>query len=246
MNDTVWIIGASHGIGAALARHPGLQRHRRVLSGRSGDALEALASATGAVALPLDVADGEAVAVAAKQVFGDAPGRVRVWNLAATYHPAPLRDMDPAQARQMLDVNLLGTLNMVHATLPLFRQYGSGQLALCGSVAGYRGLPNGQPYSCTKAAVISLCESLKAEEPWLDVRVINPGFVKTRMTDMNPFPMPFLQTPEQAADAIVKGLLHRRGFEVHFPWQLTLGLKLLRLLPNAVFLKVAGRLAERR
>ncbi len=116
-----------------------------------------------------------------------------------------------------------------------------GQLALCGSVAGYIGLPKGQIYSATKAAVISLTESLRVERKDRDIRLISPGFVKTPMTAMNDFDMPAVISPEAAADAILRGL-DRSGFEIHFPRRLTYALKLLRLLPYRASLALTARL----
>jgi len=158
--------------------------------------------------------------------------------MAALYDPSPLSKMDIATTRKMVDVNLMGMFNVVHAVLPLLTKQGFGQLALCGSVAGYRGLPNGQPYSATKAAVINLAETLRLEHPELDVRLISPGFVRTPLTDKNDFDMPMMIEPDVAAKALADGLL-ASGFEIHFPKKFTFLLKLLRVLPNAVYFKLA-------
>jgi short-subunit dehydrogenase len=235
MDETIWIIGASHGIGAALAQNPALRGKRLILSGRSREALNELVEKIGGEALPLDITDADAVAHAADVVFTGAQGRVRVWHMAAAYEPMELRALDLAATRQMLEVNIWGTLVLIKAVLPHFIQRRDGQLALCASVAGWRGLPGGQPYSATKAAMINLAESLKVEEPWLDVRLICPGFVKTRLTARNDFRMPFLMTPEAAAGRIVDGLLRQKGFEVHFPRRLTWGLKCMRCLPMSLY-----------
>ena len=118
------------------------------------------------------------------------------------------------------------------------------QLALCGSVAGYIGLPQGQIYSATKAGVISLAQSLRSElSGQVDVRLISPGFVDTRLTQRNDFAMPALMTSDAAANAIIRGLT-ARGFEVHFPRRLTLGLKLLRLLPYWAAMPLTRRLTR--
>ena len=108
-----------------------------------------------------------------------------------------------------------------------------GQIALCGSVAGYRAHPMGS-YSVTKAAIINLAESLRAEEPQLDIKVINPGFVRTPMTDKNDFDMPMMIEPEDAARTIANGLQTRR-FEIHFPKRFTLLVKILKLCLPFVF-----------
>lgn len=140
-------------------------------------------------------------------------------------------------------MNLLGAFTLIDSVLPILKQQRSGQLALCGSVAGYNGLPGGQPYSATKAAVINLAESLKAENPQLDIKVINPGFVKTPLTDKNSFQMPMMVSPEYAAQAIAEGLL-KRGFEIHFPKKFTLLMKLLRILPRGLYFFLVSKLAK--
>jgi short-subunit dehydrogenase len=111
-------------------------------------------------------------------------------------------------------------------------------------VAGYIGLPQGQIYSATKAGVINLAESLRAElSGRVDVRLINPGFVDTRLTQRNSFHMPAIVTPQSAANAIIKGLEARR-FEVHFPRRLTWSLKLLSALPYWAALPLTKRLTQ--
>ena len=110
--------------------------------------------------------------------------------------------------------------------------------------AGYVGLPQGQIYSAIKAGVINLAESLRAElAPEVDVRLISPGFVDTRLTQKNDFDMPALIQPEDAAAAIVKGL-DKGGFELHFPRRLTLPLKFLRALPYGLALRLTRRLVR--
>ena len=122
------------------------------------------------------------------------------------------------------------------ASLPILRSQGYGQLVLCGSVAGYRGLPNGQPYSATKAALINLAESLRAEERVLDIKVINPGFVRTALTDKNTFKMPMRIEPEEAA-RIIAEKLQTNCFEIHFPKRFTFFAKLIALLPAWLYFR---------
>ena len=158
----IWIIGASSGIGRALAVELAAQGATLALSARSEDKLNDLNMELGGGhnVLPVDVSDAAALAQAAQSL----PHLESVIFMAAIYAPAPLAEMDIKAAHQMVEVNLNGALNTVHAALPILKAQGRGQLALCGSVAGYRGLPGGQPYSATKAAVINLAESLRAEE----------------------------------------------------------------------------------
>lgn len=237
---TLWIIGASDGIGAALAR--ALARHgaRLILSARNHDALTALAQDCGdARVLPLDLAQPGSLADAVAEI---PPGSLDgVICTAALYDPGRVADLDPEATARLIAVNLMGSFDVARLTPPLLRD--GGQLALFGSVAGYFGLPGGQPYSATKAAVNNLAETLRSElAPRVDVRLVCPGFVQTRLTAKNSFRMPAIITPEQAADAVMKGL-QSRAFEVHFPKRFTLAVKLLRAMPYALSLRLAARMA---
>lgn len=241
--ETVWIIGASDGIGAALAREYAARGARLILSARSEARLEALAESLGSahVVLPLDVADRDSVDAAADRVSLLGPID-RVITLAAIYDPGKVAELDPGMAAKIVSVNLTGSFNVAQAAVPVLRD--GGQLVLTGSVAGYVGLPQGQIYSATKAGVINLAESLRAElKGRIDVRLVNPGFVDTRLTGKNDFTMPALLEPAEAATAIADGL-DRSGFEIHFPRRLTLALKLLRALPYRAALPLTARLVR--
>jgi len=241
--ETIWIIGASDGIGAALAKAWAGQGARLILSARSEDKLKALAASLGEghYAVALDVADRASVEAAAEQVAQIGPVD-RVVHLAALYDPGKVAEVDPDMAAKIIDVNLTGTFHLCRIAPKVLRE--GGQLALCGSVAGFIGLPQGQIYSATKAGVINLVESLRAELAGrIDVRLINPGFVDTQLTKKNDFDMPAMITPEAAASRIIKGLNGRR-FDIHFPYRLTLVLKLMRALPYWLSLPLTRRLVR--
>lgn len=239
--ERIWIIGASDGIGAALARAWAGPEVELILSARSEARLSALAERLGPghMALPLDVSDRAQLEAAADRIIVSGP-LDRIVHMAALYDPGMVADLDPEMAAQIVAVNLTGSYYVAQIAPQLLRA--GGQLALCGSVAGYIGLPRGQIYSATKAGVINLAESLRSE--WaesIDVRLISPGFVDTRLTRKNSFAMPALTSPEQAAQAIIAGLDGRR-FEVHFPRRFTRALKLLRALPYWASLPLLKRL----
>ena len=235
----VWIIGASSGIGEALARELASQGAHIILSARSEDKLNTLNDSLGGshTVLPVDVTDLDGLKKAAHS-FQKIDS---VIFMAAVYTPKSKEPMDINSAMAMVDVNFKGALNAVHAALPILKAQKSGQLALCGSVAGYRGLPYSQPYGATKAAVISLAESLKVEDEELDIKIINPGFVRTPMTDKNDFKMPMIIEPEEAAKIIAKELQTNR-FEIHFPRRFTILVKLLALMPSYLYFKCVPRL----
>lgn len=240
-NEIVWIVGASSGIGAALARELAARGASLALSARRKDELEKLSSSLDGKhkVFVLDITDAETVARTA-QAIRAAYGRIdRVVFLAATYAPMRIDTLNAAVTKQIIDINLTGTFNVTEAIIPVFKtQKTKGQIALCGSVAGYMGLPGGQPYSATKAGVINLTESLYAEcGRDFDVKLISPGFVRTPLTDKNDFKMPMMIEPEQAAKEIANGLL-LSSFEIHFPKKFTNFLKLLRFLPYRLSLRI--------
>lgn len=241
--ETIWIIGATEGIGAALAAAWADRGARLVLSARSSDKLDAMVADLGHehVALPVDVSDPASVTAAAK-TLGETGPVDRIVHLAALYDPGKVMDLDPDTATKIITVNLAGSFHIAQIAPSVLRS--GGQLALCGSVAGYIGLPQGQIYSATKAGVISLAESLRAElNGVIDVRLISPGFVDTRLTQRNDFTMPAMVTPETAANAIIKGLTSG-AFEVHFPRRLTYALKVLSVLPYWAALPLTRRLTR--
>lgn len=244
IDKNIWIVGASTGIGAALAKELSERGARLALSARSADKLNALKEQLGDhhVVVPVDVADQLSVKDAADQISQSFDRLDSAITMAAIFDPGAIIDTNADSMSSLIDVNLKGTFHFVLETLPILRAQKGGQIALCGSVAGYRGLPNGQPYSATKAAVINLAESLRAEEKDnnIDVKVINPGFVKTPMTDKNDFEMPMIITTDQAAKSIADDLLKKK-FEVHFPKKFTFIMKLLRILPAGLYFAVSNK-----
>lgn len=240
----VWIVGASQGIGRALARQMHSEGAHLVLSARSAEPLIELENQLQErceVQL-VDVKNAEVVKKVAEAIY-ESHGRLdSVIYLAALYHPMKLNSLDIAKVAETLKVNLEGALNLVDAVFSEMKRRGSGQIVLFGSVAGYRGLPWAQPYAATKAAIINLAETLylEARGTGVDVKLVNPGFVRTRLTDKNNFSMPAIIEPEEAARHISRGL-KSSSFEIHFPKRFTLALKLLRLLPYGIYFRLLGR-----
>ncbi len=241
---TAWITGASTGIGRELAVKLAVNGVRVAVSARSAAKLEELARAHANIFVaPLDVtvrADVEAVHRLIVETMG--PIDLAVLN-AGVWHPMAATAYDATLVAQSMSVNYLGIANALEPLIPAMRAAGKGQLALVASVAGYRGLPKAAAYAPTKAAVISLAEVLRLElqRHGIIVSLVNPGFVETPMTAVNSFPMPYIMTADAAADRILRGL-ERGTFEIAFPWQLVTIMKLLRWLPNGLYLRLASRL----
>jgi len=229
----VWLIGASSGIGAALAAALAAKGAMLALSSRREAALRGVVQpAAQPIILPFDVADPVAWEHAWTELnkHWEAPDLVVF--CAADYHPQRSWEIDPEQARRTVETNLTSIYYGLHYVLPSMLKRGSGGLVLLASVAGYMGLPNATVYGPTKAALINLAELLYVDlrSRGLGVYLVNPGFVQTPLTAKNDFAMPSLQTPTQAANAIVAGLANGR-FEISFPSHFTRPLKWASLLP---------------
>lgn len=250
----VWIIGASSGIGEALARALARRGARLALSARGEARLRAVSAAcdaaagagsaasTGALAFPLDLSrDGE-LAQARDQLLAAWGGIDLVVFNAGTYRPLRAWELSAEAVRETLATNLIGTMSGAAAVLPILIEQGHGALALVGSVAGYGGLPKAAVYGPSKAALINFAEVLHLDlaPRGIGVFLINPGFVATPLTAQNDFAMPALLTPAQAADAILAGFA-RGDFEIHFPKRFTRVLKLLQWLPRRAYFALIRR-----
>lgn len=244
---TAWLVGASTGIGAALAEALHAAGATVAVSARSADKLQAFVDEhPGAIALPLDVADPVALREAWRQLVARTGGADLVLYCAGTYSPMRADAFDLAGATAQLHTNYLGALNLLDAVLPqLLAQCASGRgahLSFVSSVAGYRGLPLALAYGPSKAALINLAEVLYLDlrPKGLGVSVVNPGFVATPLTAQNTFAMPALQTPAQAAQAMLDGYAAGE-FEIHFPKRFTRMLKALRLLPVRAYFSLVRK-----
>ena len=229
---SVWLVGASSGIGQATAHALHAAGAKVFVSARNADALAGFVqSHPGAVALALDVTDPAALKAAAQTVL--AAGKLDlVMYCAGYYKELRATGFELAEMLRHSEVNYRGALYVLDAVLPALLAQQSGHISLISSVAGYTGLPKSLAYGPTKAALINLAETLYLDlkDSRIGVSLVCPGFVETPLTAQNEFTMPALITPEQAAQEILRGW--RQGeFEIHFPKRFTRWMKALRLLP---------------
>lgn len=245
---TVWITGASSGIGRELAKLLNGRVPHIAASARSEDKLKDLAAGCETVVpYPVDVADPDAMAASVRAIeAAGGPIDLAVLN-AGIWRVMEVAELDAAYARHALEVNYLGVIHALDALLPGMLARGQGHIAIVASVAGYRGLPRSVAYGPTKAALINLAETLHAElaPRGITVSVVNPGFVDTPMTRENPFPMPGIIPAETAARRLLAGL-ERKRYEIIFPRGFVYATKLLRLLPNALYFWVVRTVLMKR
>jgi NAD(P)-dependent dehydrogenase (short-subunit alcohol dehydrogenase family) len=238
----VWLVGASSGIGAALAQALHTRGAQVLVSARGVAALDVFVQAhPGAQAWPLDVTDADAVAQATRAILARGPLDLVVY-CAGHYRGMRASALDLPELRRHLAINYEGALHLVHALVPALLARGRGHISLVSSVAGFRGLPKSLAYGPTKAALTHLAENLYLDlaPAGLGVSVVHPGFVRTPLTAQNDFEMPALITPDQAAQAMLTGWARGR-FEIHFPKRFTVWMKLLRLLPYRPFFALVRR-----
>lgn len=233
----IWVIGASDGIGAAVARLLLSHGAYVALSARRRERLEHMAAIEPlALALPLDITDHASVLAARDRLLREWGKLDLLLVVAGGYNEMRADSFDLAAANRMIDLNLRGVYHCLDAVLPLLLRQGGGGIGIVASVAGYGGLPKALAYGPTKAALINLSESL-----YLDLRPrgigvyqINPGFVDTALTAGNDFHMPALISAEQAAWDVLAGL-EGGAFHIHFPRRFSNVLRLMRLLPYRLY-----------
>lgn len=246
-----WITGAGKGIGRALAERLASLGWTVYASARTTDDLDDLAAVAKAlpgeiITLPLDINDRDACARAVALISDDGPPLGLVILNAGTHTPTPAGDFDAEVVGSLIGTNLTGTVNCLAPAMKLLMSQGSGHVAIVASLAGYRGLPRAAAYSASKAGLIAMAEALYPElyRSGVGISVINPGFVKTPLTDRNTFEMPCLIEVDEAVDAIMRGL-GRGQFEIAFPTRFVMIMRLFRALPYALYFKLTGKILDR-
>mgnify|MGYP001314534713 FL=1 len=244
---TIWITGGSTGIGKALAIKFASKGWNVAVSARRTELLNELSNIYENIsAFPLDVTDKKKCT----EVFDEIKNKFENIDICffstGTWNPKKEKDIDIEQIEEVFRINFFGTLNSIKAVEQYFKDKKSGIITIVSSIAGYRGLPNSTGYGPSKSALNNLTESLYFDFKRSNVRIclVSPGFIKTPMTDKNNFKMPFLKTPEYAADQIYDGLVNKNVFEIHFPKILTIILKLFSFLPSKIYFSLVGKLTK--
>lgn len=248
MGQTVFITGASSGLGLAMAQQFAQNGATLALVGRRLDALNAvrnsLVGAQKHSLYALDVNDEPALHAAAHD-FMDKHGTPDVVVAAAGISVGTLSEHfeDLEQIRKVISTNVFALTSTFHPFITPMKTAGKGTLVGIASVAAIRGLPGAGAYCASKAAVVQYCESLRVELVGTGVKVttILPGYIDTPMTQENPYTMPFLMQPADFAARAVAAISQQKSYTV-IPWQMGVVAKLLRVLPNALFDKIfSGR-----
>jgi len=235
-----WLVGASEGLGRAVAEKVSRAGAEVFLSARNADRLAEVAEALPgkAHAVPLDVSDREAVEAAAAEI-GEIDGMIY---LAGVYWPQPAQEWNAAEVEAMFDINLTGAARCVGAVLPGMLERGRGHVVLTGSLSGFRGLPGSIGYGSAKAGLMHLAESMQADlrKTPIEVQLVNPGFIRTRLTEKNDFTMPFIMDPDEAATQMFEHMLGD-SFKKNFPMVFSWMFRLSQFLPDFLYYRLFGR-----
>jgi len=237
---TYWVVGASEGLGRALALELDQRGVNLVISARSEKRLQELAVE---MTLPpricmIDVSDAASVEAAVKSI-GEIDGVIFA---AALYEPMKAQAWHVDVSEQIADVNFLGGIRVIGRIVPLFVAKNAGHIAIIGSLSGYRGLPGALAYGASKAGLMHLAEALHADlwKTGIKTQLFNMGFISTRLTDKNAFKMPYIMTPERAALLIVNGMEKRR-FKFDIPVLFSLIFRLSRALPQGLYNRIFAK-----
>lgn len=247
----IWVTGASSGIGAEVARELARRGARVAATARGADALAELAAADRRIAAhPGDTTDAQAMERVAAEIRSSlGPIDIALLN-AGTYRSVRPSEFSAEVFRPQVEVNIMGTVNCIQAVLPDMLARRSGRIAVVASVTGFAALPMAAAYGATKAFLISMSDSLRAdlqgEDSGVEVTVVAPGFVTTPLTQDNDFVMPFLIEAPEAARIIADGL-ERGDAEIAFPRRMTFAMKAIgRFLPGPLRRRYVAGVARRR
>ena len=243
----IWITGASSGIGKALALKFAKKNWRVAVSARRKELLDVLAQNENISAFPLDVTDDNKVQETLSNILNEFKHLDICVFCSGAYDPKLEQEINKQQIRKIMEVNFFGVLNCIKSVEKYFKNRKGGHISIVSSIAAYRGLPNSSGYGPSKAALTNLTESLYFDFKKHNVRIslVSPGFIKTPLTSQNTFKMPFIKTPEFAANKMFEGLTKSSAFEIHFPKELTLILKFLRILPYRIYLFLVNKFVKR-
>jgi short-subunit dehydrogenase len=237
-----WLVGASEGLGRALTKELSKLGAELVISARNEKRLQELVQETDAQAVPLDVTDKPAVEKARSEI-GALDGVIYA---AGVYTPLKSSDWDSDAVEQMIEINFLGAARVLGSVVPEFAKNGRGHIVIIGSLSGFRGLPSAIGYGASKSGLMHLAENLHADlrASGVKVQLINPGFIKTRLTDKNEFKMPFIMSADDAALQVVQAMQSER-FQSNFPRPFSWLFRGANFLPAPLYYRLFGAKREK-
>ncbi|GIR46787.1 MAG: oxidoreductase [Alphaproteobacteria bacterium] len=251
MKKIIFVTGASSGIGRALSVKFANSGWRVLASARRLDLLKKLDKesiySNSIIPIKMDISNKKTVSTQVNKTIKKYGIPDIVLLNAGTNNPNSKNIFSIEETEQIFKINFFGTLNCLHALLPFLKKKNNSQVIFMSSVAGYRGLPYAAAYCSSKSAITTFAESIynQCKNLGIAIRVINPGFVKTPLTDKNKFKMPMIIPAKKAADIMYKKIVFSKQFEINCPWLFCLIMKVLRILPNSVYFSLTQLLIKR-
>ncbi len=251
MKKIIFVTGASSGIGKALSVKFANSGWKVLASARRLDLLKKLDkesnSLNSIIPIKMDITNKKTVSSQVNKTIKKYGIPDIVLLNAGTNNPNSKNIFSIEETEQIFKINFFGTLNCLHALLPFLKKKINSQVIFMSSVAGYRGLPYAAAYCSSKSAITTFAESIynQCKNLGIAIRVINPGFVKTPLTDKNKFKMPMIIPVEKAVDIMYKKIIFSKKFEINCPWLFCFIMKILRLLPNSLYLSLTQILIKR-
>ena len=252
MPSTILIVGASSGIGKETALTFAKNNWKVVVCSRNLKKLKDLADFSSKnfkkkiLPYKLDITKSDKLKLNINRIIRETGLPDIVFLNAGTNNPNSKNIVNNKQTKKLFETNFFGIIHCTEIFLPYLRKIQNSQLVIMSSVAGYRGLPYAAAYCSTKAALIAFAESIynQCKAVGIQVRIICPGFVKTPLTDKNNFKMPMIISAKLAGQIIYAKLTNSRDFEIVFPKLFGFVMKVLKHLPNSLYLKLTARLLK--
>jgi NADP-dependent 3-hydroxy acid dehydrogenase YdfG len=251
MNKIIFITGASSGIGAAVSLKFAKEGWKVISAARNFKTLQKLKSNNtykgSIVPVRIDITDQRMVRSKISYIIKKYGIPDIAFLNAGTNNPNSDKILSVEETKKIFDVNFFGTLNSLSEILPFMKKKKDSQIIIMSSVAGYRGLPYASAYCSSKSAIITFVESIfnQCKNIGIKVRLVNPGFIKTPLTDKNKFKMPFIISADIAAEMMYKKFLYSNSFEINLPWLFCLFMKTLRILPYKLYFKITQLLLKK-
>ena len=251
MKKLIFVTGASSGIGKALYIKFANSGWKVLASARRLDLLKKLdkesKNINPIIPIKMDISNKKTVSSQVNKTIKKYGIPDIVLLNAGTNNPNSKNIFSLEETAKIFKINFFGTLNCLHALLPFLKKKNKSQVIFMSSVAGYRGLPYAAAYCSSKSAITTFAESIynQCKNLGIAIRVINPGFIKTPLTDKNKFKMPMIIPVEKAADIMYKKIIFSKKFEINCPWFFCFIMKILRILPNSLYFSLTHLLIKR-
>jgi len=243
----IWIIGASSGIGKAVAGKFASEGWKVAVSARRKGIINKMRKKKNIFSYPLDITKKNSIKVLFKKILHDFTNIDACLFCFGIYNRKAEKKINPINIKKTIDVNFIGVVNCIKVIEKYFKKKKEGIIAIISSVSAYRGVPNSFGYGPSKAALTNFVESIYLEfkKYNIQIKLISPSFIKTPMTKKNELFPTFIKSPKFAANKIFENFKNKELFEIHFPKETTFFLKILRIIPYKIYFFLIEKLLKK-